>query len=150
MKVFEGLDELGAAGGTELGATAWVTVEQDRIDGFADVTGDQQWIHVDTERAADGPFGSTIAHGFLTLSLLPVLLGSLYRVDGIRMAVNVGLNKVRFLKPVPVGSRLRGVASISSTMVLDGAVQVVFSTAIEIDGSEKPAAIAESIIRYLN
>lgn len=113
MKVFEGLGELGAAGGTDLGATAWVTVEQDRIDGFADVTGDRQWIHVDTERAADGPFGSTIAHGFLTLSLLPVFLGSLYRV-------------------------------------LDGAVQVVFNTTIEIEGSEKPSAVAESIIRYLN
>jgi acyl dehydratase len=132
----------------DLGASEWMTIDQERIAQFADATGDQQWIHVDPDRAADGPFGGTIAHGFLTLSLLPVFLRSLYRVEGVKMAVNVGLNKVRFLNPVRVGARLRGAAVITSATTLDGAVQVVFGTTVEIDGSEKPAAVAESIIRY--
>lgn len=148
MQIFQGIAEFAEAQGTELGSSEWVTVEQDRINLFADATGDQQWIHVDPERSAEGPFGGTIAHGFLTLSLLPVLLNSLYRVDEVKMAVNVGLNKVRFINPVKVGSRVRGTAVIAEVALLDGAVQAIFATTIEIEGVEKPAAVVESIVRY--
>jgi acyl dehydratase len=148
VKIFQSLDEFGQAQGTELGSSEWVAVEQDRIDGFADTTGDQQWIHVDPERAATGPFQGTIAHGFLTLSLLPVFLNSLYRVDNVAMAVNVGLNKVRFVNPVRVGSRVRGTAVIGDVTPMDGAVQAIFTTTIEIEGADKPAAVVESIVRY--
>src|ERR1700739_4909083 len=113
MRVFADLDELRTAAGQVLGPSDWITVDQAQIDAFADATGDHQWIHVDPERAATGPFGTTIAHGFLTLSLMPVMLENLYRVDGVRMGVNYGLNKVRFPAPVPVDSRLRASAEIA-------------------------------------
>jgi acyl dehydratase len=148
VKIFQSLDEFSQAQGTELGSSEWVAVEQDRINGFADTTGDQQWIHVDPERAATGPFQGTIAHGFLTLSLLPVFLNSLYRVDNVAMAVNVGLNKVRFVNPVRVSSRVRGTAVVGDVTPMDGAVQAIFSTTIEIEGADKPAAVVESIVRY--
>ncbi len=148
MKTFQGIAAFADAQGTDLGSSEWVSVEQDRINLFADATGDHQWIHVDPERAVNGPFGGTIAHGFLTLSLLPILLNSLYRVDDVRMAVNVGLNRVRFINPVRVGSRVRGSAVIGEVAALEGAVQAVFTTTIEIDGEDKPAAIVESIVRY--
>src|SRR5690242_12361416 len=108
MRVFNGLDELRAAAGTQVGASDWMTIEQARVDTFADATEDHQWIHVDEEKAEAGPFGGTIAHGFLTLSLLPKLMSQVYRIDGVKMGVNYGLNKVRFTAPVPVGSKIRG------------------------------------------
>ncbi|MFL6024128.1 MAG: MaoC family dehydratase [Marmoricola sp.] len=148
MKTFNGIADLAGAAGTELGVSDWIVVDQARIDGFAAATGDHQWIHVDPERAAEGPFGRTIAHGFLTLSLLPVLQHQLYTVEGVRMAVNVGLNKVRFLAPVPVDSKVRASATITEVVEFDGAVQVTFSTTFEIDGVEKPAAVVESIARF--
>lgn len=148
MKTFKGIAELAQASGTDLGASDWLTVDQERIDKFAEATGDHQWIHVDPERAADGPFGRTIAHGFLTLSLLPVLQHQIYDVTEVSMAVNVGLNKVRFLAPVPVDSRVRALATITQVTELDAAVQVVFSTTLEIEGSDKPAAVVESIARF--
>ncbi len=148
MKTFQGIAELAGAAGTDLGASDWLVIDQQRIDTFADATGDHQWIHVDPDRAADGPFGRTIAHGFLTLSVMPVLQHELYAVEGVRMAVNVGLNRVRFASPVPVGSKIRARASITEVTELEGAVQVVFSTILEIDGVEKPAAIVESIARF--
>lgn len=148
MKTFQGITELAGAAGTDLGTSDWLEIDQQRIDKFADATGDHQWIHVDPERAADGPFGGTIAHGFLTLSVLPVLQHQLYTVEGVRMAVNVGLNRVRFMTPVPVGSKIRARAAITEVTELEGAVQVTFSTTVEIEGVEKPAAVVESIGRF--
>ncbi len=150
MKIFGGLDELIAAEGSELGPTDWLEIGQDRVDKFADATEDHQWIHVDPERAAAGPFGGTIAHGLLTLSLLPHFMQQLYRVDNIAMAINYGYNKVRFITPVRVGARLRARSTISGVSRLDGAVQAIMATTVEIEGSEKPAAVAESIVRYLS
>jgi acyl dehydratase len=149
MKTFDGLDDLVEASGCDLGKTVWVEIDQTRIDAFADATGDHQWIHVDTTRAADGPFGATIAHGFLTLSMLPVLLNSLYRVTGVAMAINYGLNKVRFPHPVPSGARIRGNATIVGVDKLEGAVDLTFSTAIEIENVTKPACVVESVVRYV-
>ena len=148
MRVFNGLAEFAEAKGEVLGTSDWLVVDQERINGFADATGDHQWIHVDPDRAATGPFGATIAHGFLTLSLLPPLLNSMYRVDNVTMAVNVGLNKVRFLAPVPVDSRIRATSEVLDVTVLEGAVQAVFETTFEIENSERPAAVVESIVRY--
>jgi len=147
--VFGDLAAFAAAEGTELGPTDWLAVDQPRIDKFAEATGDHQWIHVDPERAADGPYGRTIAHGLLTLSLLPHFMHDLYRVDNVTMAINYGFNKVRFISPVPVGSRLRAAAAITDVVTLDGGVQATFTTTIEVEGSAKPAAVVESIIRYL-
>ncbi|MCD2194601.1 MaoC family dehydratase [Actinomycetospora endophytica] len=149
MRTFTGADDLLASVGEQLGPTDWIEIDQARIDQFADATRDHQWIHTDPERAAQGPFGTTIAHGFLTLTMLPELLNSLYTVEGVKMAVNYGLNKVRMPAPVPVGSKVRGVATVSEVTPLDGnAVQVVFSTVIELDGSSKPACVVESIGRF--
>lgn len=149
MKVFDGIAELAAAQGTDLGASEWALVEQDRIDQFAGATGDHQWIHVDPERAKEGPFGAAIAHGFLTLSMMPVLQHELYRVDSVTMTVNYGLNKVRFVTPVRVGSRIRARATIGDVTQLDGAVQIELHTTIEIEGSDKPACVAVSIARFV-
>ncbi|MFD5257356.1 MaoC family dehydratase [Streptomyces bobili] len=149
MKIFDGLSELATAAGELLGSSDWVAVDQERIDRFADATGDHQWIHVDAERAARGPFGSTIAHGLLTLSLLPAFLQQIYRVDGVRMAVNYGLDKVRFPAPVPVGSKLRATSRIAEVTPLDGAVQLKLSTVIEIEGGAKPACVVDSVVRYV-
>jgi acyl dehydratase len=127
-----------------------VTITQEDVNLFADATGDHQWIHVDPERAANGPFGTTIAHGFMTLALLPRLQHQMYTVAGIKLAVNYGLNKVRFPAPVPVGSRVRALSSLTGVDELDnGAVQVTIATTVEIDGSAKPACVAESIVRYI-
>jgi acyl dehydratase len=149
MRIFNGISELIAGAGGELGTTDWVTVDQERINTFADATGDHQWIHVDTEKAAAGPFGGTIAHGMLTLSLLPSFTSQLYWVDGVTMAINYGLNKVRFPAPVPAGSRLRATSRITAVTKLDGAAQAELSTTIEIEGVAKPACVAESIVRYI-
>ena len=147
MRVFDGLEELQATpDGTELGSSSWRVVDQAMIDTFADATGDHQWIHVDPERAAAGPFGRTIAHGFLTVSLLPVLVSEVYRVDGVRMAVNYGLDKVRFIAPVPVGSRVRATSRLLRTEARDdGAVRVFLESTVELEGSDKPACIAQTI-----
>ena len=149
MRVYDGLAEFARSEGDVLGTSDWMVIEQERIDRFAEATGDHQWIHVDPERAKDGPFGATIAHGFLTLSLLPPLLNSLYRVDNVTMAVNYGLDKVRFMAPVRVDSKVRATAKVLAVTPLDGAVQAVFETTFEIDGSAKPAAVVQSIVRYV-
>ena len=149
MKKFSGLDQFAAAEGTELGPTEWLEITQDRVNLFADATDDHQWIHIDQERAAQGPFGGTIAHGLLTLSLLPQFTRQLYTVDNIAMAINYGYNKVRFITPVRVGAKVRARAQIAKVDQLDGGVQAIVATTVEIEGSEKPAAVAESIARFL-
>jgi acyl dehydratase len=147
MRVFNGVDDLRGAVGTRVGSSDWVTVEQDRIDTFADATGDHQWIHVDADRAKDGPFTTTIAHGFLTLSLLPVLLAQVYKVDGVRMGINYGLNKVRFTSPLPVGSKIRGSVELADVTDVDGGVQITNTVTVEIEGSQRPALVAEWLTR---
>ena len=149
MKVFEGLDEFAAAKGSQFGPTEWLTISQDRVNLFADATDDHQWIHVDPEKAASGPFGGTIAHGLLTLSLLPHFSQQLYRVDNIALAVNYGYNKVRFITPVKVGANVRARGELTSVNQLDGAVQATTTITVEIEGSAKPAAVVESIVRYI-
>jgi acyl dehydratase len=150
MRTFESLADLVAAQGQSIGQSDWVTITQEDVNLFADATGDHQWIHVDPERAANGPFGATIAHGFMTLALLPRLQHQMYTVNGITFAVNYGLNKVRFPAPVPVGSRVRAQSSLIGVEELDnGAVQATIATTVEIDGSAKPACVAESIVRYI-
>jgi acyl dehydratase len=149
VKKFSDLDELIAAVGSQLGPTEWLEVTQDRVNLFAEATDDHQWIHVDPEKAAGGPFGGTIAHGLLTLSLLPWFMHQLYTVGNITMAINYGYNKVRFITPVKVDAKIRARAELTKVDQLDGAVQSTMTTTVEIDGSEKPAAVAESIVRYL-
>ncbi len=146
IKGIAGLKELV---GTHLGTSDWLEITQERVNTFADATGDHQWIHVDPERAKDGPFGGTIAHGYLTLSLGPVLFPSIATVSGIKMGVNYGAGKVRFLSPVKVGSNLRLSAELTSLEELPGnGAQVYMTFTFEIEGSEKPAAVAEIIFRY--
>ena len=147
--VFSGLAQFAAAEGTELGPTDWLVVDQPRVDQFAQATDDHQWIHVDPWRAASGPYGGTIAHGLLTLSLLPHFMHDLYRVDNVAMAINYGFNKIRFITPVPVGSRLRAASKITAIAELSGGVQATLTTTIEVEGSDKPAAVVESIVRYV-
>ena len=149
MKKFSGLDEFVAAEGSQLGPTDWLEVTQERVNLFADATDDHQWIHVDPERAANGPFGGTIAHGLLTLSLLPHFTHQLYTVDNVAMAINYGYNKVRFITPVRVGAKVRARAEIAKVDQLDGAVQATVTVTVEIEGSDKPAAVAESIVRFI-
>jgi acyl dehydratase len=149
MRTFSGLEEFVAAEGSQLGPTDWLEVTQDRVNMFADATDDHQWIHVDPQRAADGPFGGAIAHGLLTLSLLPHFTHQLYTVDNIAMAINYGYNKVRFITPVRVGAKIRARAEIAKVDQLDGAVQATVATTVEIEGSDKPAAVAESIVRFI-
>jgi acyl dehydratase len=151
MRTFESVDELVAAKGEELGSSEWVTISQDEVNLFADATGDHQWIHVDAEKAAKGPFGTTIVHGFMTLALLPRLMHQIFAVNGIKMGINYGLNKVRFPSPVPVGSKVRATSTLTDTQdVGQGTVQVTVTTAIEIEGAAKPACVAESILRYVS
>lgn len=147
-RVFGSLDELREAVGAELGPTEWLEIDQKRVDLFAEATGDHQWIHVDPERAADGPFGTTIAHGYLTLSLLPYLVPQVLQVEGVRMGVNYGVNKVRFPAPVPVGSRVRARVRIADVSEAGGGVQLTAQVTIEREGGEKPVCVAESVSRY--
>ncbi|MGI9601741.1 MAG: MaoC family dehydratase [Acidimicrobiales bacterium] len=136
--------------GLELGPTDWLTIAQDRIDLFAEATGDHQWIHVDPVRAADGPFGAPIAHGYLTLSLASNFLPELIEVRNMSMGINYGVNKARFPSPVPVGSRIRARGEVVQVDDLgEGAVQAVTKVIIEIEGSEKPAAVIETVSRYV-
>ncbi|KWW97266.1 dehydratase [Carbonactinospora thermoautotrophica] len=148
MRRFASPAELPAAVGAHLGYSGWLLVDQERIDAFADVTGDHQWIHVDVERAKAGPFGDTVAHGFLTLSLLPAFLSQIISVDGVRMAVNYGLNKVRFPAPVPSGSRVRGGAELVEVQEVPGGYQVVTRVTVEREGGDKPCCVAELVSRY--
>jgi acyl dehydratase len=148
VKVFASPAELAQAVGQEIGASEWLVIEQDRIDRFAEATGDHQWIHVDEARAKEGPFGSTIAHGFLTLSLLPALLAEVYRVEGVRMGINYGLNRVRFINPVRVGSSVRAVMTVAEVDQQADYVQVTARAVVEIQGVEKPAAVAETVSRF--
>ena len=143
-----GLDELKKLAGSDLGASEWIEVTQERIDTFADATGDHQWIHVDPERAKDGPFGAPIAHGYLTLSLFIPLFTELLEVEGVSTKVNYGLNKVRFPSPVKVGSRIRLVARLASVEEVPGGVQIAVDGTIEIDGGGKPAAVLQSLSRF--
>ncbi|MFI6777279.1 MaoC family dehydratase [Nocardia sp. NPDC050412] len=145
MKVFNGIGELEQAVGTHLGYSEWHTVTQEQIDLFAEATGDRQWIHVDPERAAQGPFGTTIAHGYLTLSLLPQLVWQVYRVDGVKMGINYGSNKVRFPSPVPSGSRVRAGVELVKLEPTKAGVQVTARVTIEREGGDKPACIAEAL-----
>jgi acyl dehydratase len=147
VRVFNGADELKAAVGEQLGASDWVTVDQKQIDTFAEATGDHQWIHVDTEKAKSGPFGGTIAHGYLTLSLLPVFSAQVYKVENVKMGINYGLNKVRFTSPVPVNSRRRGSFELLEVTEVQGGVQVINRVTVEIEGSERPACVAEWVTR---
>jgi acyl dehydratase len=147
--VFSGLAQFAAAAGTDLGPTDWLLVDQARVDQFAEATDDHQWIHVDPQRAADGPYGGTIAHGLLTLSLLPHFMHDLYRVENVAMAINYGFNKVRFITPVPVGSRVRAASKLTAVAEVTGGVQATLTTTIEVEGSDKPAAVVESIVRYV-
>ncbi|MFF6959793.1 MaoC/PaaZ C-terminal domain-containing protein [Streptomyces sp. NPDC008317] len=149
MRIFDGLTDLADSEGEDLGAGDWIAVDQKRIDAFADVTGDHQWIHVDPDRAASGPFGRTVAHGYLTLSLLAELTTRLYRVDNVSFAVNYGLDRVRFVTPVLEGSRIRATARLAEAARLDTAVQVRLESTIEIEGSRRPAAVVTSLARYI-
>mgnify|MGYP002653328604 FL=1 len=144
-RTFNSISELTAAIGEDLGYGEWLEVTQDRIDAFADATGDHQWIHVDPERAKDGPFGATIAHGYLTLSLLPLLAGDIFTVNGPKLVINYGLNKVRFPSPVKVGSRIRANAEIVSIDDSPAGVTMVVRSTVQIDGVEKPACVAENV-----
>jgi acyl dehydratase len=141
--------DLLSASGTELGPTDWITVTQDQIDKFADATLDNQWIHCDVERARQGPFGAPIAHGYLTMSLASHFLAQLVRVENISMGINYGTEKVRFPAPVPVGSRLRGRGEIVEAKEVPGGVQAITRVVIERDGSDKPAAIVDTVSRYM-
>jgi len=145
---FASIEALRDAIGKDLGYSDWITIDQARINQFADATDDHQWIHVDPERAAQGPFKTTIAHGYLTLSLLPALTSGLARVEGVRMGVNYGVNKVRFPAPVPVDSRVRARVEIVSVEDVAGGVQVTSRVTIERDGGDKPVCVAESVARY--
>jgi acyl dehydratase len=148
MRAIESMDELKSLVGQEVAVTEWFVISQEQVNLFAEATGDHQWIHLDVERSrAESPFGGTVAHGFLTLSLLPMLLEKAVSVPKCRMAVNYGLNKVRFPAPVPVGSRVRGRLALLLVEDIAGGVQITRKTEIECEGSDKPACVAELIVR---
>lgn len=147
MRIFESVDALRAAVGEHLGYSDWHEVTQEQIDLFAQATGDHQWIHVDAERAAAGPFGATIAHGYLTLSLVTMLSQQVSRVDNVKMRINYGCNRVRFPAPVPVGSRIRAGVKVKSVEDVPGGVQVVYEVTIEREGGDKPCCVAETVGR---
>ena len=148
MRVFSSLDELGAAVGEELGPTEWLTITQDRVDKFADATGDHQWIHVDPERAKDGPFGAAIAHGYLTVSLSNFFLPQVVDVQGISAGINYGVNKIRFPSPVPVGAKVRLGAKLLAVEDVTGGAQGTVEMTFEVEGAPKPSCVAEVIFRY--
>ncbi|MFE2041402.1 MaoC family dehydratase [Streptomyces sp. NPDC059477] len=143
------IDGLKALAGTDLGRTGWMEITQERVNTFADATGDHQWIHTDPEKAKEGPFGRTIAHGYLTLSLIIPLFEELLEVSGTSMSVNYGLDKVRFPSPVPVGAKIRLHGTVASVEEVKGnAVQLHLTFTVEVDGSDKPACVAEAIYRH--
>lgn len=148
MRTFETLADLAVCVGQEVAVSEWTTITQEQVNRFAEATGDHQWIHVDVERAKAGPFGAPIAHGFLTLSLLPSFFDSALDIKGVRMGVNYGLNRVRFPSPVPVGSRLRGRLTLQSAEPIErNGLQLTWLVAVEREGGDKPACVAESMAR---
>jgi len=149
MRVFRTLDEVAAAGGEELGTSDWLTIDQERVKLFADATNDHQWIHVDEERAAAGPFGGTIAHGYLTLSLLPYFGSQVFSLETPGARLNYGVNKVRFPSPVKVGQRLRAHVALGEVTDLPSGKQMIIRYTIEIDGAAKPACVAETVVLLL-
>jgi acyl dehydratase len=148
MATFSGTADIKARVGEHLGYSDWLEITQDRVNLFADATGDHQWIHVDVERAKAGPFGAPIAHGYLTLSLAPTLLKEVIQVQNVSMAVNYGLNKLRFPSPVPVGSKLRAGAQLANVEDVSGGVQATVDLTFEVQGSDKPACVAQIVFRY--
>jgi len=148
MITLSGIDEIKAKVGEELGVSSWHEVTQQDIDAFADVTGDHQWIHVDVERAKQTPFGGTIAHGYYTLSLIPRFTYELVSVEGVAFGLNYGVNKVRFPAPLPVGSKVRMRATLSSVEDVPGGVQVMTTCTVEREGGDKPVCVAETLSRY--
>ena len=150
MRTFTTFDELSAAVGEDLGASEWVEIDQDRVNAFADATGDHQWIHVDVERAKDGPFGGTIAHGYLTLSLVPWLGSQVFSLETPGAKLNYGVNKVRFPSPVPVGSRVRARAAVDRVADVPAGKQLTIKYVVEIEGHDKPACVAETVVLLLS
>ena len=142
-------DTLATAAGTGLGHSRWIEIDQHRIDAFAEITEDRQWIHVDPERAAQSPFGSTIAHGYLTLSLVAGFLDEIFRLDGVGMSVNYGTDRVRFPHPVPVGSRVRGHGEIVEVTAVPTGLQATVRVTVEIDGINRPACVTDVLIRVM-
>src|SRR5689334_24027975 len=149
MRVLDDLDELASLTGEELGSSEWLEIDQDRVNAFADATGDHQWIHVDVEQAAQGPFGGTIAHGYLTLSLIPYLGSQVFALETPGAKLNYGVNKVRFPNPVKVGSRIRNTVSVGEVTDLPSGKQLVLKHVIEIEGEAKPACTAETVVLLL-
>jgi len=147
-RIFENPRDLLGHDGEPLGTSEWLEIDQKRIDLFAEATGDHQWIHVDAERAKTGPFGRTIAHGYLTLSLVATFLPQIVEVRGFSMGINYGSNKLRFPAPVPVGSRLRGSGQLLAVEEINGAIQSTVRVTVEIDGSDRPACVVDTISRY--
>ena len=147
MLTIDGIDELKAHAGDDVGVSGWHDVTQAEVDAFADATSDHQWIHVDPERARDSPFGGTIAHGYYTLSLAPHFMEELLRVDGVGLMINYGLNKVRFMDPLPVGDRVRMHLRLAAVDDVAGGVQLTSELTFERDGGEKPVCVAESLSR---
>jgi acyl dehydratase len=148
-RTVNGIDEIKALAGQELGESSWREITQDQVDAFADVTDDHQYIHVDAARAKDGPFGGTIVHGFFTLSLSVHLLEEIVTFDGLSMMINYGLNKVRFPAPVPVGSKVRMKAALGEVEDVKGGVQGVANLTFEVEGQERPSCVAELVLRFL-
>jgi acyl dehydratase len=149
MRVFTTYDELAEAVGEELGTSDWLEVTQDRVDAFADATGDHQWIHVDVERSKGGPFGGTIAHGYLTLSLIPRFSAEIFGLETPGAKLNYGVNKVRFPNPVRVGSRIRATATIADLADVPAGKQMLTRFVVEIEGQDKPACVAETVVLLL-
>jgi acyl dehydratase len=145
MRTFTSVEEFCGAVGTHLGDSPWVTIEQDRIDTFAAATGDHQWIHVDPVRAATGPFGGTIAHGFLTLSMVPVMLGETFTIEGLQAFMNYGTDRIRFVRPVPAGSRIQASATLASVEDTPLGVRAVVSVEVRLEDGGKPACVADLI-----
>ena len=150
MRVFKTFDEVAAAAGEELGTSDWMVVDQDRVNAFADATGDHQWIHVDVDRAKDGPFGGTIAHGYLTLSLVPQFGAQIFTLETPGAKLNYGVNKVRFPSPVKVGSRVRCTASFGEVTDLPTGKQLIIRYVVEIEDEDKPACVAETVVLLLS
>ncbi|MGI8523313.1 MAG: MaoC family dehydratase [Nocardioides sp.] len=149
MRVLADFDELAATAGEELGNSDWLEIDQARVDQFAEATGDHQWIHVDVERAKDGPFGGTIAHGYLTLSLVPMLGAQIFSLETPGAKLNYGVNKVRFPNPVRVGSRVRATATLGEVTDVSAGKQLSFQWVVEIEGESKPACVAETVVLLL-
>jgi acyl dehydratase len=149
MRILSTLDQINAAVGTSLGTGEWLVIEQERINQFADATGDHQWIHVDAERAAAGPFGATIAHGYLTLSLIPALGNGVFALEHPGPTINYGVNRVRFISPVRVGSRIRAQIDLASANSTPTGVQLLIDYTVEIEGEPKPACVAQTVVLLL-